>query len=307
MVFRLPGLVTRLAEAPRALAGLAIIGMFLLHPLTDFGKSTFTLLPKLEGLAYDARLKFTLPNTGDPQVVIIDIDEKSLQRMGRWPWSRDKVAKLTTQLFERYGVRAIGFDILFAEPDLSSGIAVLDTLREGELKTNPAFAAALTRLRPRLDFDARFADAMRGRPVVLAMAFPVEAETQGLLPPPLFSEADIAGKLIRIDPEHGFVSSLPALAEAAAASGHVDPFYDPDNQVRRVPMVKRYGAGYFPSLSLAVVRTVVEAKRVAPHFDSERTLDALDVGGLTVPVDEYGMALIPFPWKAQPFSRLHQM
>ena len=301
LALRLPKLVTRLAEAPRALAGLAIIGIFLLHPLTDFGKSMFTLLPKLEGLAYDARLKLTLPNTGDPQVVIIDIDEASLQRLGRWPWSRDKLAKLTTQLFERYGVRAVGFDILFAEPDLSSGIAVLDSLREGEFKANPAFAAALARLRPRLDFDARFGDAIRDRSVVLAMAFPVEAETQGVLPPPLFAEADIAGKLIRIEPEHGFVSALPALAEAAAASGHVDPFYDPDNQVRRVPMVKRYGAGYYPALSLAVVQTVVEAKRVTPHFDSERTLDALDVGGLTVPVDEYGMALIPFRGKSKTF------
>ena len=178
---------------------------------------------------------------------------------------------------------------------------MLDNLREGELKANPAFAASLARLRPRLDFDARFADAIRGRPVVLAMAFPVEAETQGVLPPPLFAEADIAGKLIRIEPEHGFVSALPALTQAAAASGHVDPFYDPDNQVRRVPMVKRYGAGYYPALSLAVVRTVVEAKRVTPHFDSERTLDALDVGGLTVPVDEYGMALIPFRGKSKTF------
>ena len=116
VALRLPGLVARLAEAPRALAGVAIIGIFLLHPLTDFGKSTFTLLPKLEGLAYDARLKLTLPNTGDPQVVIIDIDEASLQRMGRWPWSRDKVAKLTTQLFERYGVRAVLRDRRAGQP-----------------------------------------------------------------------------------------------------------------------------------------------------------------------------------------------
>ena len=40
------------------------------------------------------RLKATLPNSTDPQVVVIDIDESSLQRLGRWPWSRDKVAKL---------------------------------------------------------------------------------------------------------------------------------------------------------------------------------------------------------------------
>ena len=291
----------RQAGAPRALAGLAIIGLFLLHPLTDYGKSAFPLLPRLEGFAYDMRLKATLPDSTDPQVVVIDIDEPSLQRLGRWPWSRDKIANLTTQLFQRYGVRAVGFDILFAERDLSSGIAVLDALREHELKSDTAFGAALSRLRPELDYDARFADAIRGRPVVLALAFPLEAETRGTLPAPLFTEADIAGRTIPIVPEHGFVSSLPELAEAAAASGHVDPVFDADNQVRRVPMVKRYGAGYFPALSLAMVKTVVEAKRVIPRFDSGGSLEALDVGGLSVPVDEYGTALIPFRGKSKTF------
>lgn len=268
--------------------------LFLLHPLTQFGKSTFTVLPKLEGLAYDTRLKLTLPNTGDPQVVIIDIDETSLQREGRWPWSRDKMARLTNQLFERYRVRAVGFDILFAERDLSSGITVLDELAHHGLKSDARFAAELEQLRPQLDFDARFADAMRGRLVVLPIAFPREVETQGQLPAPLFSEADIAATPILIEPEHGFVTCLPELAEAAAAAGHIDPVFDADNQVRRVPMVKRYGAGFYPALSLAVVQTVVEAKKVTPHFDSEGSLDSLDVGGLLVPVDEYGTALIPF-------------
>ena len=291
----------RLKGAPRALAGLAIIGVFLLHPLTELGKTEFPLLPRLEGFAYDMRLKLTLPNSTDPQVVIVDIDESSLQRLGRWPWSRDKVAKLTRELFERYGVRAIGFDILFAERDLSSGIAVLDNLREHELKADAAFRNALSRLRPELDFDARLADAIRGRPVVLALAFPLEAETRGTLPPPVFTEADLAGRIIPIVPEHGFVTSLPELADAAAAGGHVDPVFDADNQVRRVPMVKRYGAGYYPALSLAMVQTVVEAKRVVPHFDGAGALDALDVGGLKVPVDEYGTALIPFRGKSKTF------
>jgi adenylate cyclase len=77
--------------------------------------------------------------------------------------------------------------------------------------------------------------------------------------------------------------------------------FDPDDKVRRVPLIKRYGAGYFPALSLAVVGTVVEAKRVTPPFESEGALDALDVGGLTVPVDEYGRALVPFRGKSRTF------
>ena len=290
---------SRLLGGPRALAGLLIIGVFLLHPLSHFGESAFPLLPKLEGLAYDLRLELTLPNSGDPQVVIIDIDEASLQREGRWPWSRDKLAQLTTQLFERYGVRAIGFDVLFAERDLSSGVTVLDRLAEHELKSDKRFAAALEQLRPQLDFDARFADAMRGRDVVLPIAFPREEETKGQLPPPLFTEADIAATPILIEPEPGYVACLPELAQAAAASGHIDPIFDADRLVRRVPMIKRYGGGFYPALSLAVVQTVVEAKGVKPHFDSQGKLDSLDVGGMPVPVDHSGTALIPFRGKSK--------
>ena len=301
MALRLAAVLDRLTNVPRALAGLAIIGLFLLHPLTQFGKDAFTLLSRLEGIAYDARLWLTLPNRGDPQVVIIDIDEPSLQREGRWPWSRDKLARLTAELFDRFQARAVGFDILFAEPDRSSGIGLLDTLAAREFKGDARFASALERLRPQLDFDARFADAMRGRPVVLAMAFPQEIETLGELPKPLFTEADIAGARIPIAPEHGYVASLAPLVQAAATSGHIDPVFDPDNLVRRVPMVKRYGNGYFGALSLAVVQTVVEAKRVTPHFDTEGALDSLDIGGVVVPVGEDGTALIPFRGKARTF------
>ncbi len=302
MALRPASLLTRLAGAPRALAGLLIIVVFLLHPLKHFGEKAFPLLPRLEGFAYDVRLKLTLPNTSDPQVVIIDIDEPSLQREGRWPWSRDKLAQLTTELFEHYGARAIGFDVLFAERDLSSGITVLDRLAEHELKSDKRFATALEQLRPQLDFDARFAAAMRGRTVVLPIAFPEEqGEALGQLPPPLFTEADIAATPILIEPEHGYVASLPELAEAATASGHIDPIFDADNLVRRVPMIKRYGGGFYPALSLALVQAVVEAKKVTPRFDSQGKLDALDVGGLVVPVDPRGTALIPFRGKSKTF------
>lgn len=48
------------------------------------------LLERLEHLVYDVRLRLTLPHTLDERIVIIDIDESSLERVGRWPWSRTK-------------------------------------------------------------------------------------------------------------------------------------------------------------------------------------------------------------------------
>ena len=57
----------------------------------------------------------------DERIVIVDIDEKSIDRIGRWPWGRDKLADLTQELFARQRVSVVGFDVVFAERDNSSG------------------------------------------------------------------------------------------------------------------------------------------------------------------------------------------
>ena len=63
-----------------------------------------------------------MPNTLDPRIVILDIDEKSLNAEGHWPWSRNKLAVMVKQLFDKYQVRSSGFDIAFPETDPSSGL-----------------------------------------------------------------------------------------------------------------------------------------------------------------------------------------
>jgi adenylate cyclase len=296
------GLAAQLIGAPRWLVALIIIAVFLLHPLTEFGKSSF--LSKLEAIAYDTRLKFTLSKQGDPQVVIIDIDEASLAKEGRWPWPRDKLARLTRQLFDRYQVRAVGFDVLFAEADRSSGIDVLDNLAQGELKGDRRYTEALARRRPELDFDAQFAEALRRKPVVLGFGFTEQAQEKGALPPPVFRTQDLGHGRIKILAEVGYAANFAPLEQAAAGSGHVDPVFDADNIVRRVPMVKLYRGGYYPALSLAISRVVLEAKAVTPRFGPDDTLQALDVGGLAVPVAEDGTALIPFRGPEKTFRYL---
>mgnify|MGYP006200292859 CR=1 FL=1 len=59
------------------------------------------VLERLDNIIYDTRLRATMPRTLDERIVIVDIDEKSLDRVGHWPWGRDKLAALTQELFER--------------------------------------------------------------------------------------------------------------------------------------------------------------------------------------------------------------
>lgn len=79
------------------------------------------LLTSIENWSYDARLKTTLPENIDTQVIIIDIDEKSLSEIGQWPWNRNILAKINDALFDHYQIEAIGYDIVFAEANIDEG------------------------------------------------------------------------------------------------------------------------------------------------------------------------------------------
>jgi diguanylate cyclase (GGDEF)-like protein len=70
---------------------------------------------KLDTLIYDWLLTKKIQKI-EKNAVIIAIDNKSLAKIGRWPWSRDVHATLLNTL-EESNAKAIGFDILFTEPD----------------------------------------------------------------------------------------------------------------------------------------------------------------------------------------------
>src|SRR6476646_4828274 len=139
----------------RVAAGLAIVLAFLVHEAEWY---QIRFLQQLELWAYDARLRVFMPNTLDPRIVILDIDEKSLNAEGRWPWSRDKVALFVRQAFDKYHVRTLGFDVAFSEKDNSSGLSKREELGQGPLKGTPEYQAFLEGARKTLDYDQVFAE-----------------------------------------------------------------------------------------------------------------------------------------------------
>jgi adenylate cyclase len=116
---------------------------------------------------YDLRLR-TQNAPLDDRVVIVDIDEKSLDKVGRWPWSRDVVARLVETLDQQYFARSIGFDVIFSEADTSSGYETLAALADNELRDVPGFARRVQALKPRFDYDGRLAGTLKERPVARA-------------------------------------------------------------------------------------------------------------------------------------------
>lgn len=277
------------------------------YPTADGGLRFVT---ELENILYDTRVRMTLPRGRDERIVILDIDEKSLGEIGRWPWSRGLMAELTDKLFERYGVALVGFDVVWSERDSSSGIEVLDALARTELKKDQEFQKSYSRLRPTLDFDARFAESLKGRPVVLGYYFNSEAGAvrANALPAPVLARGTFAGAKVLIPQWAGYTGNLPVYLESGAGAGHFNPAPDFDGISRRVPLVVEFDGEYYEALSLAMVRAVLargsgEVARVAPGFPEERpdALEWLDVGGIKVPVDESASALIRFRGKKGSF------
>jgi adenylate cyclase len=283
----------------RILIGLAITLLFIGHAARRVPQVEF--INRIDHLVYDARLKMSMPHGVDPRVVILDIDEKSLGEVGRWPWSRNVMAQLVTKLFDQYGVKVLGFDVVWAERDTSSGMTTLDQLAQGELKDTAAFQAAYERLRPRLDYDGQFAAAIKGRAVVLGYYFATEnnAARVNMIPQPVLPKGAFAGRDVQFSPPYkGYTGNLPALQNNAMNAGHFNPYPDDDGVQRRVPVVIEYEGAYYEAMSLALVRTLVgvdsgKVPAVEPGF-AGRSLEWFKVGRYTIPVDEEATMLIPF-------------
>src|SRR5690349_25049496 len=89
------------------------------------GDWTSHTIERQDTIIADMRMRLE-PFELDPGIVIVDIDSRSLTEVGRFPWSRNVLAKLVTQLTQHYEVAGVGFDVSFPEPDTSSGYEVLE-------------------------------------------------------------------------------------------------------------------------------------------------------------------------------------
>jgi adenylate cyclase len=239
----------------------------------------------------------------DERIVILDIDERSLGEIGRWPWSRALMADLVAKLFDQYGIRVLGFDVVWAERDNSSGIETLDSLARKDLKQVAGFQDAYQKLRPALDYDGLFAQAVKGRPVVLGYYFNSEegAVKANAIPEPVLPKGTFAGRKIEFQRYYGYTGNLPIYLGNAAGAGHFNPRIDDDGVSRRVPMIIEFDGAYYEALSLAVARVMLGRPSVEPGYAPESFvkrgytgLEWLQVGKVRIPVDDTAAALIPY-------------
>ena len=280
-----------------ALLSVAVLGA-LAHAA---GLLPLPFIAALDNAIADARLRAFMPRTLDARIVIVDVDEKSLAQIGRWPWSRDRLAALTDELFDRQKAAVVGFDTVFAEPDTSTGLPALERLAASA----PEIAARLAGWRPGLDNDAAFARALVGRTVVLGfyLTSDREAHQVGVLPAPVFDAVALQGHRIAFTHWDGYAANLPVLASAAPSAGFFNAVEDADGLVRSVPLVAELGGRHFEPLALAMFRRYTGTPRVLPGFAPPGGLPS-DYNALQSVVLEQGATRLALPVDAQVRARV---
>lgn len=255
---------------------------------------------RLDTLIYDFRFQLLTPDRpeGATPVVVVDIDEHSIRREGRWPWSRSKVAELVAAL-EKAGVSLIGFDVLFSEAESNPVDLVLadDSLSE-------AARAEIASRRARFDSDSRLASVV-GTRTVLGYVMHADGVKSGRLPQP-FLMLDSADEGWRVHALPDYTSNLPTLMDKALSAGFFTTLPDRDGVIRRSPLILRHGDGLYTSLALELARHSLNAPFIrlqTTRCRGELTcIENIQVGDRIVHTDEYGAALVPYKGRRESYT-----
>jgi adenylate cyclase len=276
---------------------------FLLLVLSLTGVFRLPVIERLDAALYDTTLRLAPAAAVDERIAILDIDEASLASVGRWPWNRAVMSRLVETLFKDYGIAGLGFDVVFAEADESSGLAALRGLAAGELAGDPAFASALGRLSGPLDYDGRFAQSIDGKAVALGYYLIPEglaANRTGALPPPSLS-ATVFGRAAEAFPDNvGYGANLSRFQRSAPVAGYFSVFSDADGVIRRVPLIAPHAGQLYESLGVATLRAAFGGEPLAGGRDKSTWLGKayrqpwLEVAGLRTTLNTDGSVWVPY-------------
>lgn len=261
------------------------------------------LIDTLENLSYDFRLKLSLPDKINTDVIIIDIDEKSLEEIGQWPWERNVLANIVNNLFDYYQIKVLGFDILFAEKDNDPSDQVLKQLSNSAISSLPEFQRILSENEAVLHRDETLARSLENRNIVMGIIFNHQDKgvAKGMLPEPLPQfTPDIINSFSFLRAV-GYAANIPELQSHALTGGFFDnPLIDEDGVFRRVPLLQSFENKLYPSLALEITRHALlnnDIKLGYGSTDEEEAIKSLEwvyLGDIAIPVDEHSAVMVPY-------------
>jgi eukaryotic-like serine/threonine-protein kinase len=216
------------------------------------------LIEFVDNKIYDSGMRAVSRQPND-QIAIIKIDEKSLQTIGRWPWSRDVHAKLIDKL-AAVKPKVVAYNVLFPEAQIDKGAAYLLAIKKVLASSDPASnpqAAELQAIIARADADSALnadglleASLTKSGRVLLGTSYKSDGsnaqpgEVPNFLRPSLVSAPGLGYEV------HSPDFPIPALATAAAGLGGLVQILDNDGTVRQEPLLLQMGNATAPSMAL---------------------------------------------------------
>jgi adenylate cyclase len=251
--------------------------------------SAYLFLPNyfqsLDNRVRDFYFKFRGPEPTSDKIVIVDIDEKSLKALGQWPWERNKVAQILTNLTnKRAGI--IGLDIVFAEADKTSPKKLA---KEWGLSSNKL-----------PDYDYILSQTVASSPTILGYIFDFDKKNNKDAPqiPAIFIQKH-KGKQEFLPVAKGVLTNIDIIQDAAYSSGYINNIPDESGIIRSVPLMIKYDDIVYPSLAFEMFRIATNSKKVTLNY-SEVGIENIVLAKQTIYTDRFAKLHLNFrgPFKS---------
>jgi adenylate cyclase len=300
-------MIRRLAAFVKSPITTWIIGVTLVMCALLIWRPTFCEFLELK--LYDLKFRFRGKIPAGQQVAIVAIDDDSLKAVGRWPWSREDMARMLSRL-KQAGPRVIALDIIFAEKEETASYQALKNLSDDLARrgVSPEILKILEVEKNRADADRQLAKVLgQGPPTILGFFFrSLGGKSGGVEVDKLMGASFVQAstynvvRLLDTKPSQvqlvgaaGIERNLPEITEAGAGDGYFNMIPDPDGTVRWFPMAVMFGGEFFAPMSL-VTLSHAEARVSMAITLSRWGVDEIRLGRRAVPVDRYGRMLINY-------------
>lgn len=235
------------------------------------------------------------PKPVSGQVVVVDIDQASLAKYGRWPWSRKYLSELLNKI-NGLGAISIGLDMIFAEPDSTGSVIRQNT---DETKTEPPVGMDGGVFQP-TDCDADLAQTLSKGPFVLGIEFLFKTAAETMRTCRLHplnviwvQNASSDAMSSRLYTADDVDCNLSIFSNAVSHSGFLNAIPDSDGILRRMPLLIRYDRQLFPNLALATLLQMEKTSQIQLR-EEEYGHMYVCLPHVKIPVDSYGSLMINF-------------
>lgn len=222
-------------------------------------------------------------DTPPAEIIIVGIDDRSVNQIGRWPWHRDVLAQLISDI-SKGSPKIIGLDIFLPE-EIEE-----DTSGRTKILADEIFAARNVILPIYFSFsEVGIASSRTPDPIMKSSIGGGKA--QNIIETSLISARQI------------YYPSQP-LTNASYGFGHINMDYDADGLIRREPLLMNYEGHLYPSfgLQLAIRYLKIETNKIRPKED-----DDLLVENITIPTDSHQRMILNYLGPDFSFKRMSAM